>query len=113
MDVPAFLTEELAYCKSITTEKDLVDTLIKKPADLVEFFELAASDPGWVVKHMPVMKGLIRWCSKAFYLNQFPHYLANQLTKTIQDHFSLFDSILFLDHPSFTQSHYPLKKGHS
>lgn len=94
-DLPSFLPDTLDYCSKCTDENDLFQTLAKNATDLVEFFEIATEDEGWMDLHPHLIKRLTRWCAKAFYTNQLARPLARRIVNAIQEHSSFFESFLF------------------
>jgi hypothetical protein len=96
MQAPAFLPPELlVYFSYFKTEKELQDALIMRPIDLVRFFEAACADEPWAEAHPKLMRELLRWSTRTFYLGELPPPLVQRLVKSIQAHFSLLQPWLF------------------
>lgn len=95
MEGPAFLPDELRSYESIELEDQLFQSLIKKPVDFTEFFEFACADETWCDNHIFLIRSMLRWSTKAFYLNELPFHLAKRIASTIQDHFSILSPFLY------------------
>lgn len=95
MEGPSLLPQELHYYNSFKTEKALFQALIHKPKDLIEFFEYACSDETWCEGHLNLIKFILRWAAKAFYLGQLPLNLLQRMVKVIQKHYSILDPLLY------------------
>lgn len=95
MEGPAFLTDELRYTVSIDSDEKLVSELKKRPTDLVDYFELGCADETWAENHLQLLGNMLRVATKAFYLSQFPHYLADRMMKVLQAHYSVLHPLLY------------------
>lgn len=95
MQGPSFLPEELNQYKSFVTESGLIEALKKRPRDLIEFFEVAAEDEFWSEEHPRIMRSLMQWVTKNYYLDQFPLYMAKRIVTAIQKHFTVFKNWLY------------------
>lgn len=105
MQGPSLLPLELAYCNSFSNEDELYKALIAKPTDLVAFFELACADETWCERHMKLIRALLRWGAKMFYLSQLTPYLSKRMVKAVQNHYSILEPLLyFRPAPFFTVS---------
>lgn len=94
MEGPALLSSELSEYKRFETEKELLQALIKKPSDFIDFFEAACADETWCEAHLFLVRSLFRWGAKLYYLSQFPSYYAQRMMRAVQEHFALLEPIL-------------------
>lgn len=101
MQGPALLPDEWADYQLYKTEQELFLALIQKPTDLVTFFEFACADETWCEEHIKLIRSLLRWSTKAYYLNQLSLPLAQRVVKTIQSHLSLLSHLLYFQSALF------------
>jgi len=92
---PAFLPTTLLPYEAFSTEKELTDALKRNPTDLVIYFELACEDNIWFVEHIKIIRSLLRWGAKTFFLNLLPLDLAKKMVKAIQQQYVLFEPLLY------------------
>lgn len=94
MEIPEFLPEKLSYCRILKTEKELFLALTRKVDDFILFLEHACVDETWISSHLGLIKLMLRWGTKAFFLTQLPLYHARTIVKIIQTHYSLLHDLL-------------------
>lgn len=94
MQGPSFLPEELAYCNTFETEEALLQALIKNRVHFIDFFELACADETWCEAHLQLIKQMLRWAARAYFLSEFATSDALRITKSIQSHLSILEPLL-------------------
>lgn len=95
MELPFFLPENLAYCRVCETEEQLFLILSRRLDDFTLFFEHACADETWCEAHTKLLKLMLRWASKSFFLTQFPLYHAKTIVKVIKEHYGMLQPFLF------------------
>lgn len=95
MQGPEFLSSELARYEVFETEEALFQGLVQSPKDLIEFFSQACADTRWREEHEKLIKALLRWGAKSYYLGQLSAYDARQMAITIQTHDLFFQRFLY------------------
>lgn len=95
MELPSFLPDELSGCQSFETAKDFIQAWENNPIHLTTFFEVACEDGIWAQSHLAILRMLLRWAAKAYYLNQLPPALAKRWVKAIQKHVSFLEPFLY------------------
>lgn len=100
MQGPAFLPQDLIHYETYSNDKELFKALIAKPAEMVDFFELACADQTWSEEHFLLIRSLIRWGAKSYFLGHFPPHLAKRMAAIIQTFFNNLKVFLYF-RPSF------------
>lgn len=95
MQGPALLSKELSHYLSCQYDQELFEALSKKPADVIDFFEVACADETWAQEHVILLRKIVRWGAKSYYLSQLPTYSAARMAETIQQHYSLLEPFLY------------------
>jgi F-box/leucine-rich repeat protein 2/20 len=94
MEGPSFLPAELSHYTAFETDESLLVALTNTPRDLVNFFEVACEDESWFGDHPKLIRGLLRWVAKKYYLYNLSSNLVNKMVKTIQRHFNFLKPFL-------------------
>ncbi|MBA2369311.1 MAG: hypothetical protein H0V82_09850 [Candidatus Protochlamydia sp.] len=106
MEGPDFLSQDLLpLVADAAGDRELFHALIQHPPNLIAFFETACEDPLWVSKHPQLIRLILRWCSKQFYLLRFPIYYAKQMGDLIRSHYSFLSPFLFFQPSLFNTMH--------
>ena len=95
MEGPSFLPPELLHYTSSNNDGELLNALLKKPIDLVSFFEIACEDESWCEGHFKFIRLAMRWASKSYYSYQLPLPLAKKIVASIQKRFNFFKQYLY------------------
>jgi F-box/leucine-rich repeat protein 2/20 len=102
MEGPSFLPEDLVHYKQCSTDHALFQALIQKPDELVHFFQVACEDENWAQDHVKLIRLILRWAAKSYYLNQLPLIQAKQIVQCIQQHVFLHPLLYFKSALFFT-----------
>jgi hypothetical protein len=95
MEGPDFLSEDLHhFVTKASDDKELFHALIEEPSNLIAFFETACADTFWVSKHTRLVRLILRWSTKQFYLLRFPIYYAKQMGDIIRSHYAFLSPFL-------------------
>jgi hypothetical protein len=98
----------LEFYSHFATEKEMLQTLIQKPAEALIFFEYACQDEEWIEQHLYVIRWLIRWISKSFYLSQLPAKYVQRFLQLMQQHYQTLKPFLFFQNAFLFNIHIQL-----
>lgn len=106
MEGPDFLSEDLHhFVKEASDDKELFLALIEQPPNLIAFFETACEDSVWFSKHIRLIRLILRWSSKQFFLSRFPIYYAKQMGEIIRNHYAFISPFLLFQPSLFNTMH--------
>lgn len=94
MEFPALMPRELNYYIEIPNEDFLFSALIKKPNDLVLFFETASDDETWAVNHEALMKNMLDWLTAQTFTDRLSKTNNLRVFFAIQKRYMLFQPYL-------------------
>jgi hypothetical protein len=94
MIFPDLIPEELLVYQAVATSNQLFELLIKKPLDLLLFFEAAADDETWSERHADFMKRVLDWMTEQQELGGLSQQLCVRVAKALHKHEALLQPML-------------------
>lgn len=88
MQMPALLPEQLQGYAGSQSEDELFDALLKRPIDLVEFFDYACDDESWTLKYPDFMRKTLAWITKQSFQDKLSGDDLKKAAKSIRSHYS-------------------------
>src|SRR5947209_4188064 len=89
MHLPSLLPKEFEYLSDVHDDVALLSALIRKPHDLILFFEHACEDETWCRNHPDFMLGIGKWFTNRFVDGKLSREIVQHVVKLIQQHYSL------------------------
>lgn len=89
MQLPLLLPKKLVPYESAESEETLLNLLVKKPSDLLLFFEAACDDETWSEEHGELMQKVIGWFTVQIYHDQLPFEFCMRAVKAMRKHYSV------------------------
>lgn len=95
--MPALLPVELQGYAQSENEDVLFDALLRKPADLVDFFDYACDDEGWSRKFTDFMRKVLTWVTVQSFQDRLTNELLLKITQSIRSRFDNLRSFIPLN----------------
>lgn len=92
--MPALLTKELFFCEKAANEGNLLDLLVKRPPDLIAFFEVACADETWCEQYSGFMRKILGWITFQAFQDKLLMDLCKKAVKAIQAHFFVLEPMI-------------------
>lgn len=87
MDMPVFLPQRLLKYNTAVDDAELLASLIKNRADLLEFFEFAADHETWSEDHPEFMRSALDWLTQQSFQNRLTQEAAQRIAEKVRLHF--------------------------
>lgn len=94
MEFPALMPKELLYCEAETSEDNLFALLVKKPTDLIFFFETASDDETWSELHADFMRKMIEWITAQAFNDRLSVDLCKRAVQAIHKHYAILERFI-------------------
>jgi len=94
MLMPATLPAKLRQYAQVETERDLIETLSKRPGEFISFFEAAAEDETWCEKNSAFTKATMEWMSSQALNERLSRESIEKIAEIIHTHYPVLHSFI-------------------
>lgn len=94
MESPASLPKDLEYASDVDDDASLFRILVKKPPDLISYFQCACFDEEWAKRHRGFLGESIRWMTEQFFQDKLLVDLAREAAEAMREHFHILEPLI-------------------